>query len=252
MGSLPLPPLWKVVVRKTFLEVETEEVTSPLRREASAPAILSRQRVITEQLVTKSFAHHLDGDCRGFVSTPCRKNVDEGGKTSTTVMLKNIPVQYTSGSFKELLDKQGFKTSYNFVYVAMSFRSGLAFGYAVVNLVDQAAVQDFKAHFAGFTSWGVRTSRVGEVAEWANSQDLVELVDRYRNSPVMHPAVPQDWKPLLLVDGQPVTFPSPTKSIKAPNLKVRASAPHRGKWHSHAGMMPGVPNDARRKPGLLI
>merc|ERR1711916_247075 len=50
-------------------------------------------------------------------------------------------------------------------------------------------------------------------------QGLEDNVERYRNSPVMHEAVPAQYKPLLFDGGVPVAFPAPTKSIRFPRLR---------------------------------
>jgi len=50
-------------------------------------------------------------------------------------------------------------------------------------------------------------------------QGLEDNIERYRNSPVMHEAVPAQYKPLLFDGGVPVAFPAPTKSIRFPRLR---------------------------------
>ena len=41
-------------------------------------------------------------------------------------------------------------------------------------------------------------------------------VDRYRNSPVMHRDVPDEYKPVIFKNGVRKNFPRPTKKVKAP------------------------------------
>lgn len=49
-------------------------------------------------------------------------------------------------------------------------------------------------------------------------------VERYRNSPVMHPSVPEPYKPIILQGGERIPFPAPTKMPKAPrNRKLQRS-----------------------------
>jgi len=49
-------------------------------------------------------------------------------------------------------------------------------------------------------------------------QGLSELVERYRNSPVMHASVPQECKPVIFLNGRTVKFPEPTQQIKPPKV----------------------------------
>ena len=41
-------------------------------------------------------------------------------------------------------------------------------------------------------------------------------VERYRNSPVMHRSVPDQYKPVIFKDGVRKPFPRATKKVKAP------------------------------------
>lgn len=49
-------------------------------------------------------------------------------------------------------------------------------------------------------------------------------MERYQNSPVMHPDVPDEWKPALFVQGVRVDFPAPTKKVKAPKVRGKKAA----------------------------
>jgi len=72
--------------------------------------------------------------------------------------------------------------------------------------------------YQGFSDRGSPSCKVGE-AEWTNPhQGRDAHVERFRNSSVMHSAVPDMYKPLLFVDGVRVPFPAPTKRIPSPNL----------------------------------
>jgi hypothetical protein len=52
---------------------------------------------------------------------------------------------------------------------------------------------------------------------WSDAmQGLDEHVERYRDCPVMHESIPDEFKPLLFKDGVRVPFPKPTKKIQAP------------------------------------
>lgn len=146
----------------------------------------------------------------------------------TTVMFRNIPDQYTSGSLLALLDEHNFQTLYNFVYLPMDFGKGVNLGYAFVNLVNHEESRRFMRTFDGFTGWrygGKQVSEAGEVS-WAHPhQGWEEHVERYRNSPVMHPSMPDEYKPMIFQDGARVTFLPPNKVIKAPKLRLGRERP---------------------------
>lgn len=117
----------------------------------------------------------------------------------------------------DLLDREGFARRFDFLYVPRSFKTGEGLGFAFVNLVRSADTEEFRQHFAGFDQWLVSSPKVLSVG-WsgADQQGLVANVERYRNSSIMHETVPEEWKPLMLVDGIPVRFPSSTWKVRAP------------------------------------
>mmetsp|Transcript_47485 Transcript_47485/g.101574 ORF Transcript_47485/g.101574 Transcript_47485/m.101574 type:complete len:423 (+) Transcript_47485:100-1368(+) len=137
----------------------------------------------------------------------------------TTVMLRNIPNRYTQGSLLSLIDDNGFKGSYDFVYLPMDFRNGVNLGYAFVNLLKHEDALKLMEFFQGFSRWSFDSVKVCEVS-WAHPhQGLEEHIERYKNSPVMHPTMPDDYKPMVFKDGVRTSFPKPTKAIRAPKLR---------------------------------
>jgi RNA recognition motif-containing protein len=136
----------------------------------------------------------------------------------TTLMLRNIPNDYTRAMLTSLLDEEGFACQYNFLYLPIDFQTGAGIGYAFVNLISSAEAERFLQHFSGFSGWSIPSRKVAEVA-WSNpNQGLSVHVERYRNSTVMHPSVPDEYKPVLLQDGFRVHFPLPTRAIRSPQL----------------------------------
>lgn len=137
----------------------------------------------------------------------------------TTVMLRNIPNRYTQTHLVNLLDENGFWSLYDFVYLPMDFRNGVNLGYAFVNLLTHRDALQAIALFHGFSRWFYESTKVCEVS-WAHPhQGLEEHVERYRNSPVMHQCMPDEYKPMLFKGGQRAQFPPPTKAIRAPKLR---------------------------------
>mmetsp|Transcript_38453 Transcript_38453/g.105934 ORF Transcript_38453/g.105934 Transcript_38453/m.105934 type:complete len:361 (+) Transcript_38453:70-1152(+) len=148
--------------------------------------------------------------------------VEQGETCFTTLMLRNLPKELNREMLLELLDTEGFDGAYDFVYVPVSFNTGACMGYALVNLVTPVDARRVSRNFEGFSSWPVDSDNVCTVSWSEPYQGYAQHVERYRNSPVMHDAVPDEWKPAVFVEGVRVPFPPPSTTIKAP--KVRRSA----------------------------
>lgn len=134
----------------------------------------------------------------------------------TTVMMRNLPNTYTRANVLELLDAQGFAGKYDFLYFPIDFETRAALGYVFVNLSSTDDARRFIDRLDGFRQWHVSTTKVCSVAWSQSTQGLEEHVQRYRNSPLMHEVVPDEYRPMLFEGGRRVAFPPPTKKIKAP------------------------------------
>jgi len=139
--------------------------------------------------------------------------------TQTTVMLRNLPETYSRNMLVSLLDRHGFHGKYDFVYMPMNFRTKASFGYAFVNFVMPVDAQSCHTEFQGFASWDVASQKVCDVS-WSNMhQGLAAHIERYRNSPVMHESVPDEYKPAVYSKGQRAVFPGPTKKLRVPRIR---------------------------------
>jgi len=114
--------------------------------------------------------------------------------------------------------------------VPTNLRRAECCGYAFVNATSQAVGERMLETMEGFDRWdGFGLAGPPLEAVWSECmQGLDAHVERYRNSPMMRPEVPDECKPLLLHKGQPVRFPAPTKRLKALRLRRGASdnGPH--------------------------
>lgn len=136
----------------------------------------------------------------------------------TTVMLRNLPNDYTRDMLMELLDGQGFSGRFDFIYVPFDFKKHAGLGYAFMNMVTHEDATHAMRALTGFHDWKLKSNKVLQIAWSTPLQGLWANVERYKNSPVMHPDVPNEFKPLLLVNGVSVDFPPPTKTLQAPVL----------------------------------
>lgn len=140
----------------------------------------------------------------------------------TTVMLRNLPERFTRSMLTNLLDKEGFGAVYDFVYMPMNFRTKASFGYAFVNVVTPDEACRLCQQLQNFDRWGITTEKVCDVLWSDMHQGLAAHVERYRNSPVMHESVPDEYKPAMFVRGIRVAFPPPTKSLRMPRIRKGA------------------------------
>jgi RNA recognition motif-containing protein len=139
------------------------------------------------------------------------------GNSYTTIVIKNLPEKCTNALVLELLNKSGFEAQYDFVYVPTDFRNYSAFGYAFVNLVSHQMAELVIEQLDGVVAWN-QTAPLD--VDWSMPhQGYAVHVRRYQNSPVMHTAVPQEYKPMIFRHGVQQKFPEPTKKIKEPRLR---------------------------------
>lgn len=140
----------------------------------------------------------------------------------TTLMFRNLPVWFTRQHLEELLDKEGFGSLYDFIYLPAELGSGTCFGYAFINMVTSKDAERFVNYFQGFDQWPVEDARRAVVHLSEALQGLDEQIERYRNSPLMHPSVPDPLRPAVYSRGIRIAFPAPTAPIRAPRVRTSA------------------------------
>mmetsp|Transcript_52042 Transcript_52042/g.97350 ORF Transcript_52042/g.97350 Transcript_52042/m.97350 type:complete len:262 (-) Transcript_52042:284-1069(-) len=227
----------RVTVKSTFIEL-TDGLSMMQRykkiRKMKTDSALTEgdsdeELVLTElaqrTVQAEAKAVHAEGtQLKALLESPCASPEpaaprQPGGRT--TVMLRNIPNNYTRQMLLSLLDEQGFKGRFDFLYLPCDFQRDSNLGYAFVNLIDEETVELFWSCFDGFSDWSLPTAKVGQVKWSGPHQGLEEHVERYRNSPVMHRSVPEEYKPVMFSGGVQVPFPAPTKRLKAPARGTR-------------------------------
>jgi len=147
----------------------------------------------------------------------------DGSTPVTTILVRNIPSCYTRDGFLRLLDTECFQGLYDLVYLPIDFTTRSGYGYAFINCTCEDAAGKFRDHFDGFTNWGVSNEKACDVSGVAVHQGLVANIQRYRNSPMMHESVLDEFRPVVFEDGVRVPFPFPTRNIKAPDVRHRSS-----------------------------
>jgi len=132
----------------------------------------------------------------------------------TTLMLRNLPNDYNREVFLQFLDSEGHAGKYDFVYFPVDFKTGSGLGYAFVNFLSHGKAMHAWKSLNGYRAWCVPSVKVCDVC-WSNPvQGFRANVDRYRNSPVMHEDVPEEFKPAVFSNGCRAPFPKPRKPSK--------------------------------------
>jgi hypothetical protein len=153
------------------------------------------------------------------VQVPVQTVRENREQKNTTVMLRNLPNDYTREMVLELLDEEGFRGKYDFVYVPLDFKRWGGLGYAFVNMVETEDALKAISVLNGFRRWRKMSQKVLEVVWGEPMQGLGCHLDRYRNSPVMHDDVPDEAKPVYYQNGVRVPFPPPTRKLRPPRAK---------------------------------
>jgi len=141
----------------------------------------------------------------------------------TTVMLQNLPNNYSRAMLLAMLDGEGFSGTYDFLYLPIDFKTRASLGYAFINFVRSTVVPKFWRTFEGFTGWIFASKKVCGVSWSSPHQGLEAHIERYRNSPVMHSTVPDEYKPVLFENGVRKLFPGPTKPPRVPRIRNQTS-----------------------------
>lgn len=125
-------------------------------------------------------------------------NIRAGLDVRTTIMLRNLPNQFTCHKLKELLDASNFG-QYDFTYVRIDYEKGASVGYGFVNFSDPTAIIAF-IHANVGRPWMPElpnrrgAARLAEIS-YATVQGFDCCVEKFRNSSVMTEC--PDYRPKL-------------------------------------------------------
>jgi len=137
----------------------------------------------------------------------------------TTLMFRNLPEGFNRSRLEALLDAEGFAPRYDFLYLPANLGSGACFGYALINMVAPSDARAFIEHFQGFDRWPVTSDKRALVHMSEELQGLNEMIERYRNSPLMHESIADELRPAVYRSGTRAEFPGPTAPLKAPRVR---------------------------------
>lgn len=158
----------------------------------------------------------LDGFVAAGLVYPATALTAHGAHGRTTVMFRNLPERFTRPKLEQLLRAEGFGKLYDFIYLPAELASGSCFGYAFINMATPEDAERFVQHFQGFDRWPESDVKRAVVHLSEVLQGFHELVERYRNSALMHPSVFDELRPAVYRRGVRVAFPKPTATIRPP------------------------------------
>lgn len=126
----------------------------------------------------------------------------------STVVIRMLPDDFSKQSLLEMLDNRGYTGLYDFVYLPRDFKTSRTLGYAIVNMVAPRYAQDAISCFADYNT-SLSDSHKG----------FFSLLERYQESPMMHPEVPDEYKPSVFVSGHRIAYPMPRTSFSRPEVE---------------------------------
>lgn len=135
----------------------------------------------------------------------------------TTIMLRHLPLDLSRSTLLRWLDDEGFLGCYSFVYLPIDFARDRGLGYALVNGVSAAHAEAMLRRLDGMMP--LDGGEPWQVSWSEPCRTVAEHVERYRNSPVMHADMPDEYKPVLFYKGHRVEFPLPTRPIRLPRIR---------------------------------
>lgn len=155
---------------------------------------------------TRSGCDSMTSDASDVISVISDATVEQHQRT--TLRVAGLSTALSRTKFVELLWNEDL-CEFDFVYLPSDFkRPGCCFGYGFVNFSSSEAAAKAQARLQGRFD-----------ITWAHDQGREAYVERFRNSPVMHPKVGDEMKPALYQAGRRMKFPPPTKRIAAPRMK---------------------------------
>lgn len=201
---------------------DTEESESTCCEMASLNSVCDEEPALLEESVPGQFVPAMMVPNKAQCVMPLCFATVELRSEQTTVMLRNLPNKMTRTDLVKLIDSKGFAGHYDFIYVPIDFKTRGSFGYGLVNMLNGAAARQLMNAFEGFADWASDSRKVCKV-EWARRQGLLALLQHYRESKIMHEAVPDEYRPATFFEGQQVALPAPSSKLRQPNLKERKS-----------------------------
>lgn len=125
----------------------------------------------------------------------------------TTLILSSLPDHLLQEDLIEILDKAGFGSFYDFIYLPMDPELQGNEGYAIVNLTRHDYGLALAALMYGRESWCGVSSPACQVTWSIPLQGITQLTEHYRDHPACRENVPMEMRPMYFDGGFPKAFP---------------------------------------------
>jgi hypothetical protein len=206
-----------LVVKKTFFELLERpdhqanflRLRGRVRSEPAPPTIDEQHEPSTSERNKVSVTPLACADAAPATTpaTALDAAMEPCGQQCTTVMMRNLPDNFTRAMLLAMVNRKGFSGRYDFLYPPVDFERGANLGAA-----------QFWTAFDGFSGWELPTSKVCAISWGGPPRGLTAHVERYKNSPVMHHSVPDQCRPMIFAAGVRREFPPSTEKLRPPRL----------------------------------
>lgn len=145
----------------------------------------------------------------------------------TTMMLRNIPNQYTQSALREEIDNSGFANSYNFFYLPMDVKTHKNLGYAFMNFLNSSDATRFFEAFSSYRFIRVSSRKMGKVSP-AYIQGLEKNLQHFQDKAISS----GHYRPIVIMAGKVVDVHQALANLsEASKSKVGFTSPQSVKQH---------------------
>ena len=158
----------------------------------------------------------------------------------TTLMVRNIPNKYSQRMVKHVIEKHGFKNTFDFLYVPSDFSTRVNVGYCFVNFVESKYAQQFARVFHRLHLSGFKSKKLVQIS-LGTTQGLKPNIAKFEDSTLCSEFVAPEFHPLIFdtKTGEEIPFrslmpgyePLPPSRIEDPEFWANQDEEHhQPKW----------------------
>mmetsp|Transcript_19785 Transcript_19785/g.68663 ORF Transcript_19785/g.68663 Transcript_19785/m.68663 type:complete len:393 (+) Transcript_19785:42-1220(+) len=122
---------------------------------------------------------------------------------STTLMIRNLPVEVPQQEFKREVDESGFEGRYDFLHVPVELCSGVSKGFAFMNFRSAEAAACFQSGWHKQTRFGIPAGSMALNVSVADVQGQAALIENWstpKNRRIRNPK----FRPVILPTDRPM------------------------------------------------
>lgn len=140
--------------------------------------------------------------------------VASGEDKRTTLMIRNIPNKYTQQMLLTEINRN-HRGNYDFFYLPIDFKNKCNMGYAFINFIEAALIEEFHQEFDGQKWTNFNSEKVCAIS-YARLQGKQAMITRFQNSSLLDKH--ESYRPLVFGSsgpnrGKPEPFPAPKQIV---------------------------------------